>query len=259
MIIKPEFDTAVGHSEMNDAVFMQTGRACGLSNRGRRSCLNQDAIYLSDTDRFYMIADGMGGHRAGEIAGRMAVSCAASLLEKETFADVPAALARAMTAAHEAVRRAGQRDEYKGMGAVMIMAAVAGGCLYTCHVGDVRALLMRGHHLRQITRDHTLVAEMVRMGQLQKQQLYNHPLRNQVLQALGQETELHPELHVRKLRSGDQVLLCSDGLWEAIADEAVADILCSEQSVESKAHGLLRAALANNAQDDVSLILYREA
>lgn len=235
-----------------------------LTHPGNLLDHNEDFLYIEADGRLMILADGMGGHRAGETAARLGVEAAHKFLHQH-MPDAASAsrmvrqkLKQAMLAAHAAiVDQAGANTELGGMGAVMIIAVLCHNRLYTCHVGDVRAYLWSKGKLQQITQDHSLVAELVKLGRLHKDEMHNHPLRNQVLQALGQQEAPAPENHSPRLHPGDQILLCSDGLWESIDDSAMAQILSKEENAEYEANLLLQQALKNRGQDNISLILYK--
>lgn len=233
-----------------------------LSHPGNLLDHNEDFLYIAADGRLMILADGMGGHRAGETAARLGVEAAHKFLHQYMSEAASASrtvhikLKKAMLAAHAVIAdQAGANPEYSGMGAVMIIAMLCQNRLYTCHVGDVRAYLWRKGKLQQITQDHSLVAELVKLGRLHKDDMRIHPLRHQVLQALGQQEAPAPECHSARLHPGDQVLLCSDGLWESVHDSAMAQILAKEENEEHKANLLLQQALNNRGQDNISLIL----
>lgn len=242
-------------------------RLCGLTDQGRERECNEDTFLIAADGRVLVVADGMGGHQAGEIASALAVARVAEFLSGPQWQEmesgretVPQALAAALEEAHRAVSRAGREDaRCRGMGATLILGYLAGDELHTGHVGDVRGYVQGCSGLEQITRDHSVVAEWVRLGRLKPAEARVHPARNQVLQALGASTRITPELHRRSLVPGDVVLLCSDGLWRSLADEEIGAILAGEGSLLQRATRLVDRAGQAGGEDDVTVVVYQHA
>jgi PPM family protein phosphatase len=213
----------------------------------------------------FAVADGLGGHQGGEVASAMAVERLGAL-DGRSFAEptqAAAALADAIADANRAILERGVADQgLWGMGTTVTAAAVVGDLvLQLAHVGDSRAYLLRGDGPpRQLTTDHTVVAELVRQGRLTPQQAASHPERSILTRAVG----LDPNVQVEQpaplgLQPGDQVLLCSDGLTETVADEQLAQVLAGQADGDDACQALIAAANAAGGPDNITVVLLRVA
>jgi PPM family protein phosphatase len=213
----------------------------------------------------FAVADGLGGHQGGEVASAMAVERLGAL-DGRSFAEpaqAAAALADAIADANRAILERGVADQgLWGMGTTVTAAAVVGDLvLQLAHVGDSRAYLLRGDGPpRQLTTDHTVVAELVRQGRLTPQQAASHPERSILTRAVG----LDPNVQVEQpaplgLQPGDQVLLCSDGLTETVADEQLAEVLAGQADGDDACQALIAAANAAGGPDNITVVLLRVA
>jgi PPM family protein phosphatase len=213
----------------------------------------------------FAVADGLGGHRGGEVASAMAVEPLAALDGRE-FAgadQAAAALTGAIRSANQAILRQSRADpELWGMGTTATAAAVAGGrLLQLAHVGDSRAYLLRaGAPLRQLTVDHTLVADAVERGLLTRQQAAVHPQRGVLTRAVGLDPDVRIDLpEPLELEPGDQVLLCSDGLTEVVDDDQIAEALAGQADGDDACGALIAAANRAGGPDNVTVVLLRVA
>ena len=175
-------------------------RLCAISDVGRVRDHNEDLIHLSDDHRMLIVADGMGGHAAGEVASALAIAAIREHLEASLPAGAEAlqqAMRTALDAAQERVLAAGQDSgsEHR-MGCTLILACIDGDMLYLCHVGDVRGYLWREKQLRALTNDHSVVAELLSAGELTPDEARVHPARNEVLQAVGMAFGFAPEMTI---------------------------------------------------------------
>jgi PPM family protein phosphatase len=213
----------------------------------------------------FAVADGLGGHQGGEVASAMAVERLGAL-DGRSFAEptqAAAALADAIADANRAILERGVADQgLWGMGTTVTAAAVVGDLvLQLAHVGDSRAYLLRGDGPpRQLTTDHTVVGELVRRGRLTPQQAASHPERSILTRAVG----LDPNVQVEQpaplgLQPGDQVLLCSDGLTETVADEQLAQVLAGQADGDDACQALIAAANAAGGPDNITVVLLRVA
>jgi PPM family protein phosphatase len=222
---------------------------------------NEDSAYRGET--VVAVADGLGGHQAGEVASAIAISAIAELDGREfaTPQDAREALVAAILKGNLAILEKATRDpESWGMGTTMTAAALAGGrWAQLAQVGDSRAYLMReGEELRQVTDDQTIVGELVRQGRLTKQEAAHHPQRSVVTHAVG----LDPNLEVAtpdpiELTAGDQLLLCSDGLTDAIDDARIAEVLATGLDGDTTCQALIDAANAAGGPDNITVVLLR--
>jgi PPM family protein phosphatase len=231
----------------------------GLARSG-----NEDSHLRGRT--VFAVADGLGGHRGGEVASAMAVEPLAALDGRDFAAADQAAeaLTGAIRAANQAILRRGRADpELWGMGTTVTAAAAvaAGRVLQLAHVGDSRAYLLRaGAPLRQLTTDHTVVAEAVERGLLTRQQAAVHPQRGVVTRAVGLDPDVPVDLpEPLELEPGDQVLLCSDGLTEVVGDDQIAGVLAEQADGDDACRTLIAAANRAGGPDNVTVVLLRVA
>ncbi len=234
------------------------GTDVGLARSG-----NEDSHLRGRT--VFAVADGLGGHQGGEVASAMAVEPLAAL-DGRAFADADQAaeaLTAAIRAANQAILQRGRSDpELWGMGTTVTAAAVAHDrVLQLAHVGDSRAYLLRkGAPLRQLTTDHTVVAEAVERGLLTREQAAIHPQRGVVTRAVGLDPDVRVDLpEPLELEPGDQVLLCSDGLTEVVDDDQIAGMLADQVDGDDACGTLIAAANRAGGPDNVTVVLLRVA
>jgi protein phosphatase len=200
------------------------------------------------------VADGMGGAKAGEVAAQLAVEEVARLEEPVAVGDVRAAVGRA----NSAIRRMARDDpEKSGMGTTFTAAMLEDGRLDVVHVGDSRAYLWRDGRLRQLTEDHSVVAELVRRGSISPEDAETHPHRNVITRALGAEPEVAVDTFSEYLRDGDVVLLCSDGLSSYVSEEDIAAALTDAVTLADAAKALVERANGAGGTDNVTVVLAR--
>lgn len=219
-----------------------------LTDPGARSGPNEDAIGWDEEHRLWFVADGMGGHAHGREASR---------LVKQTLLGLVATtdLAAAVLKAHEVVREAAAQFEgERAMGATVVCAQIAERACRIVWVGDSRAYLWRGRGLQRLTRDHSYLESLVDEQSLSETQMRNHPRANVVLQTLGMGTPVPSERRIR-LRVGDWIVLCSDGIPVELRDSEMAAILQSTDSPQQAARQLLDGALNKGGRDNASVIV----
>jgi PPM family protein phosphatase len=226
---------------------------------GRTRSGNEDSYFCGRT--VFAVADGLGGHQGGEVASAAAVEPLADLDGRDfaTPAEAAEALAGAIAEANSAIlERAAADPSLWGMGTTVTAAAVAGDLLQLAHVGDSRAYLLRDGTLDQRTTDHTVVGELVRRGRLTPAQAAIHPERSILTRAVG----LDPRIPVDApdpidLQPGDQVLLCSDGLTEAVRDPQITEILSTSPDGNAACTALIDAANNAGGPDNITVVLLR--
>jgi serine/threonine protein phosphatase PrpC len=200
----------------------------------------------------YAVCDGMGGARAGEVASQAACSILADLPP----AVGPDVLLEAIDEANRAIRDRSLGDpDLSGMGTTLTVASGTGPALSIAQVGDSRAYLLHEGRLRQVTQDHSLVAEMIRRGQLTAEQAAVHPHRSIITRALGTEDSVSPDVFELMLDPGDKVLLCSDGLSGMVPEEEIESLLSEAHMPEIAAEGLVAAALDHGGEDNVTVVV----
>jgi len=230
------------------------------SDVGRARSGNEDSYFCGRT--VFAVADGLGGHQGGEVASAAAVAPLAALDGRElaTPAEAAEALAAAIQEANSAIldRAAGDPSLW-GMGTTMTAAAVtADGHLQLAHVGDSRAYLLRDGALEQLTTDHTVVAELVRRGRLTPELAAIHPERSILTRAVGLDARIPVDTpDPLDLRPGDQCLLCSDGLTEAVPDPTIAELLSTDEDGNAACRSLIDAANEAGGPDNITVVLVR--
>ena len=238
---------------------MRSVVAAGRTDVGQVREGNEDALLIRDG--LFAVADGMGGHLAGEVASATALELLENSLDGRVFQDAEAARNALSETVVEANRQvtalADENPEYRGMGTTLTAAMVEGRRVHIAHVGDSRAYLLRDGQLRQLTDDHTLVQHLVDEGQITAAEAESHPQRSIITRAIGVADEVEVDTFTLDLRPGDQLLLCSDGLTGVIEDADIAARLESDDPAQEVVDHLV--ALANDAggPDNITVLLLR--
>lgn len=226
----------------------------GRTDVGRQRSANEDSLVLDPP--LFAVADGMGGAKAGEVASAVAVEAVEAA--EESREPVEAQLAGIVRNANRRIYDLAAADESRrGMGTTLTLAKVHGDEVSLAHVGDSRAYRLRDGSLEQLTRDHSLVAELERSGQITAEAAEHHPQRSIITRALGPEPDVEVDTYTLSGRSGDLFMICSDGLTSMISDDEVASILRSAGSLEEAADELVRAANQSGGKDNITVILFR--
>jgi protein phosphatase len=227
----------------------------GLSDVGRQREANEDSYVLAAP--VFIVADGMGGARAGEVASRTA----AEVFEGAGDGPEDTPEQRLTRLTQEANRRIfdlSQSDaSRRGMGTTLTAAMVSPAGVSIGHVGDSRAYRLRDGSLEQLTHDHSLVAELERSGQLTAEAAEHHPQRSIITRALGPEADVEVDSHTHATRPGDVYLLCSDGLTSMVSDGEIESIARGSKALSEAAEGLVRAANQSGGRDNITVVLFR--
>jgi len=238
----------------------------GATDVGRVRDHNEDSILalgaeqsLPGTDALLVVADGMGGHAAGEVASGMVISKIGERLGSGGFTTEPAdgleyALSTLLQDVNSLVQSAGQDGDKRGMGTTCTLAVIKDNRLYYAHVGDSRAYLFRDDKLRQITTDHSWVEEMVRAGIISREAARTHPNRNMVTRAIGLDADVVVDTGSCALHDGDLIILCSDGLNSMLADEDIQSVV-ETSSHETVCVDLIEAANQAGGHDNISVTI----
>ena len=226
----------------------------GRTDVGRQRSVNEDSLVLAPP--FFAVADGMGGAKAGEVASAMAAEAFEG--ESDSGEAAEAQLSRILREANRRIYDLAVTDDsHRGMGTTVTAAKVTGDEVSLGHVGDSRAYRLRDGELEQVTRDHSLVAELERSGQITPEAAEHHPQRSIITRALGPEPDVQVDTYTLAGRAGDLFLICSDGLTSMISDEELAAILRSSESLEEAAESLVRAANQSGGKDNITVVLFR--
>ena len=217
---------------------------------------NEDALLVSPSLKLWAVADGMGGHASGEVA-----SSVANITIEESI-EAGSSLSEAIQRAHKAVLdEATEQPQYRGMGSTIVAVQSSGTQYQVAWVGDSRAYLWThsqlGRQLEQLTTDHSYVQMLYQAGAITAKELNTHPERNVITQCLGslELANVNVETVDREWRKGDWLLLCSDGLTDAVGDQAICDILSAHTEIPSAVEALVQAALDNGGRDNVFVLI----
>ena len=236
-------------------------KSYSVTDIGRQRQLNQDYVFTSEVpmgslSNLFVVADGMGGHKAGEYASKCAVETIVEDINTYQDIGIIKSLTMAIQHANAKIRQVANSDiNYQGMGTTLVTATYSDDTLYVGNVGDSR-LYVIGDGIRQITTDHSLVEEMIRMGGLDREKARTHPDKNIITRAIGVVEVVDVDFfEVEDLKEGDIILMCSDGLSNMLTDHEIAEIVNARGTLEEKADKLVAAANQNGGKDNIAVIL----
>jgi serine/threonine protein phosphatase PrpC len=227
-------------------------RAVGHTDIGKIRQKNEDA-YLA-TPPVIAVADGMGGHEAGDLAAKAAISVVGELV-RPPFRRPRSTLAKAFTSANRAIRKLGAEYDHNQMGTTLTVAVVKNSTAWIGHIGDSRAYLLRQGELRQLTDDHSLVGELVRRGQIAPEKARTHPKRNVITRAVGGQKYIKPDIFSLRLVPGDRLILCTDGLISDLDDSRLADLASPALSPDKAGRQLIEAANRAGGPDNITVVI----
>lgn len=231
-----------------------------LTDIGKKRSLNQDYVFTSETaignlPNLFIVADGMGGANAGDFASKYTVEVITEEIAACKDDNLEEIIRKAVTTANQKLRqKAMELEELSGMGTTVVVATCQEKLLTIANVGDSRLYIVN-EEISQITKDHSLVEEMVRLGGLSKELARSHPDKNIITRAIGATDDLHIDFFNVNIKKGDMILLCSDGLTNMLEDDQIHDILKSQASIAKKAEQLIEAANGNGGRDNIAVIL----
>ena len=232
-----------------------------VTDVGRKRKVNQDYIYVSDQPvgnlpNLFAVADGMGGHNAGDFASSFAVKIMVDAVKNDADYNPVKIIRHAIESANEELLKQAKKDKsLAGMGTTMVVTTIVGNYIYVANVGDSRLYLMDHSKLQQITKDHSLVQEMVRLGELREEEARNHPDKNIITRALGAKNSVNVDFFDLMIEPGSQILMCSDGLSNMVTDQEMEEILQSHNSLQGKGEKLIDLANENGGKDNIAVIL----
>ncbi|MBO5071099.1 MAG: Stp1/IreP family PP2C-type Ser/Thr phosphatase [Roseburia sp.] len=232
-----------------------------MTHAGIRRETNQDYMYTSETavgslPNLFLVADGMGGHAAGDYASRFTVEKIVEYIRTSRTMGPVALMKEAIGEANRRLLKEASEDLGKaGMGTTIVAATVEGNKLYTANVGDSRLYVLNQEGITQITRDHSLVEEMVRLGEMDKSEAKDHPDKNIITRAIGVTPEVSVDFFETILEPEDIVLMCSDGLSNMIEDEEIWNIVLEQKDIVGTAEKLVDTANQNGGKDNITVVL----
>jgi serine/threonine protein phosphatase PrpC len=233
--------------------------AAALTDRGRKRPSNEDAFGYSIEHGVYVVCDGMGGAAAGEVASSVAVAEVMQLLTNRPGANpLPADAEQAVAAANEAIFSRSQRSEkLSGMGTTLVALLAEERNAWMLNVGDSRGYRLRDSKLEQITIDHSLVEEQMRLGQMSQEEALRSPLKNVITRALGTQSLVTPDIFELETEPGDLFLLCTDGMTRELSDSLIESLLLLDLPLESLCSRLVAAANQAGGHDNITCLLVR--
>jgi protein phosphatase len=231
--------------------------AAALTDRGRKRPSNEDAFGFSVEDGVYVVCDGMGGAAAGEVASSIAVDEVLRIFhERNGSAVLPRDAEEAVETANQAIySRARRNYKLSGMGTTLVAVVVRSQHVWVLNIGDSRCYRLRGGSLEQVTLDHSLVEEQVRMGRMTKAEAARSPMRNMITRALGTQGQVTPDCFNFDAQPGDLLLLCSDGLTRELSDSLIQSLISSSLPLEQRCSRLIEAAKKAGGHDNITCVL----
>lgn len=235
-------------------------RFYSITEQGQVRSQNQDFLFASDQPvgtlaNLFLVADGMGGHNAGEYASEYAVKAVLNEIRSHTDLSPVAILEQAITSANSIIYALGmQNSALSGMGTTMVGAMIDGNHLVAFNVGDSRLYVITKSEIRQVTRDHSVVEELVREGSVPRAEAVNHPKKNMITRAVGAEKNVRPDFFDVTLEPADQILLCSDGLTNMVDNETIFSIMHENGTIKEKTVKLVETANHNGGKDNITAI-----
>lgn len=231
-----------------------------ITDVGRKRQMNQDSVFSSEVaignlPNLFIVADGMGGHKAGDYASKCTVDTMKEVVARSLERDPAIILREAIEEANRRIHeKAGEDAEYEGMGTTVVAATILGNILQIANVGDSRLYIIN-EEIIQVTKDHSLVEEMIRMGGLDRDAARTHPDKNIITRAVGVSEQVLVDFFTVELTKQDTILLCSDGLTNMLDDEEILMIVRGQRDVVEKAQQLVHMANERGGRDNISVVL----
>lgn len=229
------------------------------THKGLVRTANEDSLFIDEELGLFIVADGMGGHNAGEVASKLAVQEIPKqvrkglALGKDAFSVIKDAIREADRAILEASMR---EPAWTGMGTTVVLAFLRGNNVLIGHIGDSRAYMIRTGKITGLTEDHSLVAHWMAEGLITPEEARTHPARHTLLMALGTTGEIRPAISYQPLENHDCILLCSDGLTEMLSDSELLETVVQEDSPQDVCNQLVRRANEKGGRDNITIILF---
>ena len=231
-----------------------------MTDIGRKREVNQDYVYVTDQPigpfkNLLVVADGMGGHKAGDFASKYTVNVLKEEIENTSLKEPEEILRNAVSIANrKLIAEAATDIKLEGMGTTLVAATVVGNTLYFANVGDSRLYLINDK-IRQLSKDHSLVEEMVRLGGIKAEEAKNHPDKNIITRAIGVKEEVEADIYEYRLKKGDVILMCTDGLSNMVEDEDMFDIVKGSRDVIEAVQMLIEKANSNGGRDNIGGVI----
>ena len=236
-------------------------KSFSLTDVGQVRSQNQDYVYASEQPignlpNLFVLADGMGGHNAGDFASRCAVSVIEASVKKDMSFNPIKIMRHAIEEANEKIHELAKADAGKaGMGTTLVAVTVVGYYAYVANVGDSRLYLIN-QGIQQLSKDHSLVEEMVRLGGIKPEEAKHHPDKNIITRAIGAKADVDVDFYEHRLKRGDIILMCTDGLSNMVEDEELFHIVQGSRDIVEAGEMLVEAAKENGGTDNIGVVLF---
>ena len=234
--------------------------AYALSDVGRQRNMNQDYVFctskpLGNLPNLCIVADGMGGHKAGDLASKFSDNTFKEYVAAAKSKKPVSIISDAISYTNEKLLElAASSPDYTGMGTTFVVVTILGKSAYIANIGDSRLYILN-KELRQITRDHSLVEEMVQLGTIDRSEARNHEQKNVITRALGAGSKVIADFFEVEIEDGSLILMCTDGLTNMVTDKEIENVLLSRQDINEKANILVNRANENGGKDNISVII----
>lgn len=235
----------------------------GASDVGKMRQVNEDFFLINRDKNLFIVADGMGGHNAGDVASMNATQICDSYLTKELINDIKGnnrrireTIIKSLLHAHLRILEMAEKNpQYEGMGCTIVVGLVYENCIHLCHVGDARAYLSNDSGITLLTMDHSYVMELVQRGKLTLDEARVSPLKNKLNQAIGASKSINPGYKHCELKEGDKLLLCSDGLWDMLSDYQMFTVLNQNKPIKKICETLIKMANDAGGHDNITALV----
>ena len=235
----------------------------GRTDIGSKRQMNQDYVYYSDKPvgrlpNLYIVADGMGGHKAGDVASRYTVTQFVNHIKESNARNPISVIDDAILKANEElIELAATSEDFDGMGTTLVVCSYIDKSLFIANIGDSRLYLINKEKIRQITRDHSFVEEMVSNGEISRSNARTHEKKNIITRAIGASMDIISDIFEITYHQGDLILMCTDGLSNMVDDETIKDIVIKHQDLEIATKKLVDEANKNGGKDNISVLIVR--
>lgn len=239
---------------------------CSVADMGRSREQQEDSLgYVNIPPKekiealrrghLYVVADGIGGSKGGQVASRIAVESIIKSYYTFPGTTIPSVLKQAILQANKQILVEGAKRHLPTMGTTVVCAVLSDGMLYVAHLGDSRAYLLQDHNLKRVTSDHSYTQSLIDKGELSEEEAHEHPQYHKITHALGTSSSIEPTINRFPVLSGDQLLLCSDGLHDELTDQTIKKLLLSGENQQTICNNLVQRANLAGGRDNISLIL----
>ena len=235
-------------------------RVYAMTDVGRKREINQDYVFATDLPvgplpNLLVVADGMGGHKAGDFASKYTVETLKKELKKRETAKPEEVFKEIIEVVnHKLIEAARENVRLEGMGTTLVAATVIGNTLYFANVGDSRLYLINDS-IKQISKDHSLVEEMVRLGGIKAEEAKNHPDKNIITRAIGVKDGVEADFYEYRVKRGDVIVMCTDGLSNMVEDEDIFGIVKGSRDIVEAVHALIEMANSNGGRDNIGIVM----